>query len=157
MDIEDLDKYILEQAKIEVEYTRSWPNKLLAFYVAINFGVAGSLLTLATREKPVHVPPCGNILITLVALAFFVWTVTLLIRNHLSYLRHRNLQIKFQIDHSEEINKRKYEPPEDWFQLNEISIFKCRRLGWVFYFFTTVLVTALTIMAIWVAGGIYEP
>jgi hypothetical protein len=34
MAMDDLEKYILEQAKIEVDYTRSWPNKLLAFYVA---------------------------------------------------------------------------------------------------------------------------
>ena len=150
MEIDDLDKYVLEKAEIEVEYTRSWPNKLLAFYVAINFGVAGSLLTLAGRTSPVLVPTCWNIIITLIAVIFFIWTFSLLVKNHRSYLRHRNLQIQFQNQHSEEIKERKYEPPKDWFQVNEISISE-RWQGWCFYLFVTVIVTALTIATIWTA------
>jgi hypothetical protein len=42
----DAQKYIIEQAKIEVEHTRSWPTKVMAFYVAINFGLVGSLIAL---------------------------------------------------------------------------------------------------------------
>lgn len=49
--MEDLDKYVLEQAKIEVEHTRSWPKKILAFYVAINAGVVSALFAITSRSK----------------------------------------------------------------------------------------------------------
>src|SRR5436189_6457568 len=37
--LNDVEKHVLEQAKIEVDHTRSWPPKILAFYVAINLSL----------------------------------------------------------------------------------------------------------------------
>jgi hypothetical protein len=147
--MDELEKYILGQAETEVEYTRSWPNKLLAFYVAINFGLAGSLVALASREKnQIKISDCGALLITLGIAGFFIWTVWLLIRNHLSYLQYRNVQIQFQRDNLEKTHKEKFLLPDNWFRLNRINIFE-RGQGWLFYFFTTVLVTAISIWAVW--------
>lgn len=147
--MDDLEKYILEQAKIEVDYTRAWPNKLLAFYVAINFGLAGSLIVLAIQAKSLfQITFCWRTIITFFVTVFWFWTVSLLIRNHLSYLRYRNIQIKFQQDNFEKKQKDKFLLPKDWFKLNKIS--PCTRWrGWCFYLFTTVLVAALTIASIW--------
>lgn len=146
--MDDLEKYILGQAETEVEYTRSWPNKLLAFYVAINFGLAGSLVALASREKAIKISDCDALLITLGIAGFFVWTAYLLVRNHFSYLEYRNIQIKFQKENLEKTHKEKFLLPENWFILNRRSIF-ARGQGWLFYFFTTVLVTAISIWAVW--------
>lgn len=146
--MDDLERYILEQAKIEVEYTRSWPNKLLAFYVAINFGLAGSLLALASQEDPVKISDCGALLITLGIASLLVWTVSLLVRNHLSYLQYRNIQIQFQKVNLEKTHKKKFLLPDNWFKLNKINIF-VRGQGWMFYFFTTVLVAAIAVSAVW--------
>lgn len=153
----DLEKYILEQAKIEVDYTRSWPNKLLAFYVAINFGLAGSFLAFAGRDKgPATVPVCAKVLITLGVSALFFWTVWLLIRNHLSYLDYRNIQIQFQRNYLEKTHKDKFLLPNNWFKLNERNIFE-RGQGWAYYGFTTVLVTAITIAAVWGSNYLFMP
>lgn len=146
--MDELEKYILEHAKIEVEYTRSWPNKLLAFYVAINFGLAGSLLALANQKDANKISDCGALLITLGIAGFFIWTISLLVRNHLSYLRYRNIQIQFQKDNLEKTYKEKFSLPDNWFKLNVINIFE-RCQGWMFYFFTTVFVAAITVFAVW--------
>ena len=149
MAMDDLEKYILEQAKIEVDYTRSWPNKLLAFYVAINFGLAGAFLAFASRDKgPATVPDCAKLLITLGVVVLFIWTIWLLRRNHLSYLDYRNIQIQFQLNHLEKTHKEKFLLPNSWFRLNERNIFE-RGQGWGYYGFTTILVTAITIAAVW--------
>ncbi len=147
--MDDLEKYIFEQVKIEVDYTRSWPNKLLAFYVAINFGLAGSFLAFSSRDKGLAaVPDSAKLLIILGVAVLFFWTIWLLIRNHLSYIDYRNIQIQFQIDHLEKTHKEKFLLPKIWFRLNDRNIF-ARGQGWGYYGFITVLVTAITIATVW--------
>jgi len=145
----ELENYILEQANIEVEYTRSWPNQLLAFYVAINFGVSGAFLAFANGgSSAVSVPDCMKLLLTIGVAVMFIWTIWLLIKNHLSYLDYRNVQIKFQRKHLEGTHKAEYLLPESWFRLNDRNVIE-RGLGWGFYGFTVVLVTAITIATVW--------
>jgi hypothetical protein len=155
--MDDLEKYILEQANIEVEYTRSWPNKLLAFYVAINFGLAGSFLAFASRDKgPATVPVCAKTLITIGIAILFFWTMWLLIKNHLSYLDYRNVQIKFQKKHLEKAHKDEFLLPKNWFELNVRNIF-VRGQGWGYYGFITVLVTAITMAVVWGSSYLFTP
>lgn len=145
MSDDDLEKYLLEQAKIEVEHTRSWPAKIMAFYVTINLGTLASLVT-ATHNK-VPVSECARLIVTVLITALFIWAWMLLMRNHRSYLVHRNVQIRYQ--------KRKFENhedaallPQDWFIPNRISVFT-RWHGWGFYFFIMILVTGLALSGIW--------
>ena len=145
MSEEDLEKYLLEQAKIEVEHTRSWPAKIMAFYITINLGMLVSFVT-ATHNK-VSVSECARLIVTVLITALFFWASKLLMRNHLSYLKHRNIQIRYQkrnfANHEDESLL-----PQDWFIPNEVSVFT-RWHGWGFYFFIMVLVTGLAVSNIW--------
>jgi hypothetical protein len=139
----ELEKYILEQAKTEVEHTRSWPAKIMAFYVAINFGILASVAIHQTELS------CWwKTVISIIMVALFVWSVFLLTRNHRSYLVHRNIQIQYQINHRAELPEG-YSFPEDWFRLNKVSIFT-RLHGWGFYCFIMFLVIGLTLSRIWI-------
>ena len=82
--MEDLEKYVLEQAKTEVEHTRSWPTKILAFYVAINAGVVTALFAITGRStNPLSVPCWVKTIITVAILVLLAWAYYLLQKNHL--------------------------------------------------------------------------
>ncbi|RJR41466.1 MAG: hypothetical protein C4567_09150 [Deltaproteobacteria bacterium] len=140
----ELQKYILDQAKTEVDHTRSWPPKILAFYVTIHFGIVGAHLALTGRTPPINAPFCAKLFITLFVVGLFLWAALVLGKNHLSYLRHRNIQIHFQI---ENLKKYKDTLPKNWFIINEISLFV--RKGWWFYLYLMFLVTILTMGGVW--------
>ena len=130
----DGQKYIIEQAKIEVEHNRSWPTKVMAFYAVVNFVLIGPLI--ARQEFAL---PCG----AKVILTLFVYTLSCLVvytltRNHLNYLTYRNLQINFQKEHLQDL-KKKYELPDDWFESNEVRLLR-RFHGWGLYFYLVIMV-----------------
>ncbi len=148
--MDDLDKYVLEQAKIEVEHTRSWPTKILAFYVAIIAGIVTAVFSITSRaQSPLYVPWCIKVLLTVAIAVLLLWAFVLLQKNHRSYLRYRNMQIRFQKSNQEELQKR-FTPPPEWFLENEVSL-ETRGLGWAFYFYLIVLVTALGLTGIWIS------
>jgi hypothetical protein len=148
--IDDLDKYILEQVKIEVEHTRSWPTKILAFYVAVTAGVVTGLLSIGTRQTcPISPSSYVKMLIIVAIIGLSGWVIALLRKNHLSYLRHRNIQVLFQKSNQEELQKRATIPAE-WFTENEVR-FETRWLGWGFYCYLVILITVLSIAGIWIS------
>jgi high-affinity Fe2+/Pb2+ permease len=148
--VDDLDKYVLEQAKVEVEHTRSWPTKILAFYIAINAGVVTALFSLTGRTANVlFVPKWAKVLLTIAVLGLLVWALLLLVKNHKSYLQHRNLQIQFQKANTE-VLKERYSVPSPWLSPNEVNL-STRWLGWSFYFYLLVVVAALGVTGIWVS------
>lgn len=148
--MEDLDKYVLEQAKIEVEHTRSWPTKILAFYVAINAGVVSALFAVTSRSgNPLLVPSWVKTVVTLAVVGLLLWAFALLRKNHKSYLRHRNVQVRFQQANKEEIQKR-FIVPAEWFLDNDISP-ATRWQGWSFYFYIMILVTAFGLAGVWIS------
>lgn len=148
--MDDLDKYVLEQAKIEVEHTRSWPAKILAFYVAINAGVVTALFSITTRTtNPLYVPCCIKTLITVAIVFLLLWVFGLLYKNHKSYLRHRNIQVTFQKANQAELQSR-FSFPEDWFKDNDVALVT-KWQGWGFYFYLIVLVTISGIAGVWVS------
>jgi hypothetical protein len=148
--MDDLDKYVLEQAKTEVEHTRSWPTKILAFYIALNAGVVTTLLTLSGRTtNPVYVPTFAKLLLSVAVLGLLIWAWLLLVKNHRSYLQHRNLQIKFQMDNAATL-KEKYPIPTQWLSLQEVNL-STRWLGWSFYLYLLIVVAILGLTGIWVS------
>lgn len=147
--MDDLDKYVLEQAKIEVEHTRSWPTKVLAFYVAINAAVVTGLFSLASRvPSAITLSSTEKVRLTVVLVVLAVWSCYLLVKNHYSYLAHRNIQIKYQKANREDLEKRGYPLPRDWFIENELSL-RTRLQGWGFYAFLVACVAALGILGVW--------
>lgn len=135
-----LENYILEQAKIEVEHTRSWPTKVMAFYVAINFGLIGSLLTIK-RELPEHTVDSRIMVFFFICYVVLAgWVVFLLIKNHQNYLRYRNIQVAFQKIYLEKNYKELYGLPDIWFEKNKISITH-RFWGWGFYLYIVFMIT----------------
>lgn len=141
-----VQNYILEQAKIEVENTRTWPTKVMGFYVAINFGLVASLIALQKDVSSFTLPCWSKVLLALLIFSLSIWVGVILGRNHLNYLKYRNLQINFQILHLKSL-KEKYGLPEEWFKVNEVSLF-WRFLGWGFYLYIVIMITLLVWAAI---------
>jgi hypothetical protein len=148
--VDDLEKYVLEQAKTEVEHTRSWPTKILAFYVAINAGIVTTLFAITGRSvNPLSVPCWAKAVITVAILFLLAWAFYLLQKNHRSYLQYRKLQVQFQQANKVEIEKRFTVPPE-WFRDIEVRL-GTRWQGWSFYFYLVVLVAAFGIAGVWIS------
>lgn len=146
--MDDLEKYVLEQAKIEVEHTRSWPTKILAFYVAINAGIVSAVFSLANRTPPVTVSASVKLLLSGAMLAVLIWAIFLLTKNHKNYLCNRNLQVHFQNANADALEA-KFPVPPEWRKLYEVSI-RTRWSGWGFYAFLLCLVAILTIAGLYV-------
>ena len=53
----DAAKYIVEQLKAEIEHNRSWPTKIMAFYVTICFGLATAIVSLKGRSEKIDYSP----------------------------------------------------------------------------------------------------
>ncbi len=147
MTMNDLDKYVLEQAKIEVEHTRSWPTKILAFYVAINAGLVTTLFALAARSSPLIAPCWVKTIITVAILCLLAWVFYLLLKNHRTYLAHRKLQVQFQKANKAEIEKQ-FTPPSEWFADIDVRL-GTRWQGWSFYLYLVVLVSVFSIAGVW--------
>jgi|GEM_PF-3343504 len=146
----DLEKYVLEQAKIEVEHTRSWPTKILAFYVAINAGLVTTLFALAGRASNPLTTPCWvKTIITVSVLCLLAWAFYLLQKNHRTYLAHRKLQVQFQQANKAEIEKQ-FAPPPEWFADVDVRL-GTRWQGWSFYFYLVLLVSTFSIVGVWVS------
>lgn len=147
MEEPDIQKYILDQANIEVEHNRSWPTKIMAFYVAINFGLVGALIALKSNSSSFSLPCVAKTIITILFLILASWVMRILLNNHKNYLTYRNLQIfnqkKFLADRKEEFGL-----PEDWFRPNEVRA-STRFFGWGFYGYMVVVITALVIVGMW--------
>jgi hypothetical protein len=144
--MDDLDNYALEQAKVEVDQTRSWPTKILAFYSAINAVLVAAYVA-ASGAHPLLLSTGIRVTITVVISVLLIWAVALLIRNHLSYLRYRNMQIRFQRANEDELKKR-FPVPDDWFKENQVCI-TTRWQGWSFYAYLALLVTAAALLGVW--------
>ncbi|WP_370306251.1 hypothetical protein [Sinimarinibacterium flocculans] len=144
----DVEKYVLEQAKIEVEHTRSWPTKILAFYVAINAGLVTTLFALAGRTSNLVTVPCWvKTVITMAVLCLLAWAFYLLQKNHRTYLAHRKLQVQFQQVNRSDIEKQ-LTPPQEWFADIDVRL-GTRWQGWSFYFYLVVLVSTFSIVGVW--------
>jgi len=145
--VSEIEKHVLDQAKIEIEHTRSWPTKILAFYVAIIAGVLTTVISLSSRTPPVVLSGGAKLLLAFAILCMAVWVLFLLGKNHRSYLRHRNLQVQFQVAHAAEL-KEHFETPPEWLVPYKVSL-TTRWSGWGFFAFLVCLVAALGVTSVW--------
>jgi hypothetical protein len=144
--MDDFEKYILEQAKSEVEQNRSWPTKILAFYVAINFALVSGLFSSSSPT----LSDCWRWLLILLVVVMSIWVIALFRKNHLNYLRYRNVQVTFQVSNAEALKEKKLSLPDEWFAPYVVSSFT-RFIGWGFYAFLVVFIMFLSIAGIWVS------
>ena len=146
--MDDLDKYVLEQAKTEVEHTRSWPTKVLAFLIAINAGVVTTLFTFSSRAvRPLVASTCVKALLSATLVVLAVWAISLVVKNHRSYLQHRSIQVQFQLAQAKSI-KARYSVPDSW--LSEVKVkLSTRWQGWAFYAFLVAFIAALGLAGVW--------
>ena len=143
----DIQKYILDQANIEIEHNRSWPTKVMAFYVAINFGLIGVLIALKNNSSSFALPCIAKTIITILFLILASWVLRVLWNNHKNYLTYRNLQIFNQKKFKD--RKEEFGLPEDWFRPIEVRA-STRFLGWGLYVYIVAVTTALVIVGMWV-------
>ena len=139
--MDEIDKYVLEQAKIEIDHTRSWPTKILAFFLAINVAI----VTAVRFEEGTSCPI--KLIISAAILLLLYWAFYLLMKNHLSYLRYRRMQVQFQKAHRKEMEV-KFSVPDEWFEDIEVCL-GTRWQGWAFYFFLVILVTLFGLAGTW--------
>lgn len=146
----EIDKYVLEHARIEIEHTRSWPTKIFAFYLAINVGVY-TVLSAVSGARGASESLTTIVCFKKMAVYFLsltaIYVVYLLCKNHISYLRMRNIQIRHQLRNRDLIASR-FEAPEDWFKEIEVCI-TSRPVGWFFYAFLTIGLAVFTSVAIY--------
>ena len=147
MEDSEIEKYILDQTNIEVEHNRAWPTKVMAFYVAINFGLIGSLMALTKSEysNPLSCYTKSVVTLLIMGLGFLVWKT--LKKNHINYLKYRNIQIRFQTKFIGKENE-KFNLPDEWFNELEVSD-RTRCVGWEFYAWIVFLVTIFVVVGIW--------
>ena len=136
------ERYILEQAKIEIDHTRSWPTKALAFYVTTNFGLVGSLIGLRKTAHSLDLQCWVKVALILLICTLSAWAVAMLVRNHHNYLIYRNLQIRFQVLHSQEL-RNGYQLPPEWFEPNDVRPLS-RFIGWGVYLCIVVIIWLLS-------------
>jgi hypothetical protein len=147
MEESDIQNYILDQANIEIEHNRSWPTKVMAFYIALNFGLAGVLITLKNNCCSFTLPCIWKTVITIAFLILASWVVRVLWKNHKNYLTYRNIQIFNQNNFLKE-RKEEFELPEDWFRSLEVCA-STRFLGWGLYVYIVVMTTTLVLVGMW--------
>jgi hypothetical protein len=146
MDDSDIQKLVLAQATTEVEHNRSWPTRIMAFYIAINFGIATALIAL--RSDICSLESCvAKPVITIAVIILAAWTLKILWSNHRNYLKYRNLQI-FNQKKFLETRKDEFGIPDDWFMPLENRASN-RFFGWGFYAYIVVMTTALLIVGMW--------
>jgi 4-amino-4-deoxy-L-arabinose transferase-like glycosyltransferase len=143
----DEEKYVLDQAAKEVEHCRSWPTRVVAFFIAINFGVVAGLSALLNTNLRAQMPISmgGKYVLVLALLLLAVWVVGILIRNHRIYRKYRELQISVQSSVFPPA-ARDGLPPE-WFTEAESSPFDSF-WGYGLYVCMVLFVTLLTIAAV---------
>jgi len=147
MDESDIYKYVLSQAALEVEYNRSWPTKIMAFYIAINFGLMTALIALGNDFSSFPQPCVAKTVITIAFLILASWVLSVLWNNHRNYLLYRNLQIFNQKKFLEK-RKEEFGLPDDWFKSIEVRA-SSRFFGWGVYAYIVLMTTALVLAGMW--------
>jgi hypothetical protein len=106
MEETDEIKYILDQVNIEIDHIRSWPTKIMAFYVAINFGIISVIIAIQKFNPPVQLPFYLKTAITIVIIFFTLRILRTLWNLNTNYITQRNLQIDLQKKYLIKINKK---------------------------------------------------
>ena len=147
MEETDKKRYIQDQVNIEIEHIRSWPTKVMAFYVAINFGIISAVIALQKFNPPIQLSCCIKTTITIIVFVLTFWMLYILCKSNKNYIIHRELQIDLQEKLFNEDERAKYNLPSFWFVKKK----RCSLLrypGWLFYVCFVIIVTILMVIGI---------
>ena len=151
MEKPDEIKYILDQVNIEIDHIRSWPTKVMAFYVAINFGIISVIIALQKFSTPVQIPFYIKTAIAIVIVIFTLRILRTLWNLNTNYIIQRNLQIDLQKKIFNKDKQEEYNLPSFWFKKKEgCSCIKYP--GWLIYVYFLILILFLMIIGIFTIG-----
>ena len=141
-------KIMYDQIYDELNRSRDWPIKIMAFASAAYFGLF-SLIKLDPHSVKIN---CGiKFLISFLLLGLLAWTIVVINKQHKNYLRYRNVQIELQ--KIMDIYTWKNEGNEifdigNFGKIRHISLSE-GWLGWGFYAGYLFIIFLITLMLIW--------
>lgn len=151
MEKPDEIKYILDQVNIEIDHIRAWPTKIMAFYVAINFGIISVIIALQKFDTPVLLPFYIKTAIAIVIVFITLRILRTLWNLNTNYIIQRNLQIDLQNKIFNKDKQKEYNLPSFWFKKKEgCSCIKYP--GWLIYVYFLILILCLMIIGIFTIG-----
>ena len=151
MEESDKLRYIQCQVNFEIEYIRSWPTKVMAFYVAINFGIISAVIALQKFNPPAQLHWGMKVVLTIIVVILASWMLRILCKSNNNYIDNRNLQIDLQKKLFNEAERKEYKLPKSWFKKREGR--NCRKYpGWLFYVFVLIIVAGLVVTGIFNIG-----
>ena len=143
----DLEKFMYEKIYDELNRSRDWPIKVMAFASALFITLIGII---KIDKQAVHLDCETKWIISIILLVFAFFTCGVIIRQHLNYVDYRNIQKGIQKEWKiNEING----IPKKWidFDEKEITILKGLKIGvwgWSFYAFYILAIAGITIYLI---------
>ncbi len=147
----DIQKYINDQANIEVENSRTWPTKVMVFYVAINFGIIGGVIAMKNLNPSFLIPCWVKFIVTFLIVILAIWVLRILKKTHINYLIYRNMQIDLQTKLFKD-KQEEYNLPDYWFKKHKVSVLE-RWHGTGLYAYIVLLVTVLVVAGIFTIGS----
>ncbi len=151
MEEADKQRYIQYQINFEIEHIRSWPTKVMAFYVAINFGIISAVIALQKFNPPVQLPCSTKVILTIIVVILASGMLYILCKSYGDYIINRNLQIDLQKKLFNKVERKEYNLPDFWFEKKKGC--SCLKYpGWLFYVFVLIVVAGLVVTGIFKIG-----
>lgn len=130
----------------ELNRCRDWPVKVLAFASALYAGLIG-FVTLKSENQNVLVSLKIGLSVVVIWFSFYI--ITILKKQHLEYLKYRNIQIRLQkkLDiHAWTVNNEKIFTAYE----KELPVkTTTNALGWKFYRLYVITITSFAIVSLW--------
>ena len=124
-------RFMYDKVYDELNRCRDWPLKILGFTSGLFIAMLGFL-----KIFTVKVFYCEKVFLILGISAFFIYCIAIIVKQHLEYLRYRNIQIRIQKEMG--IKEWKIDDeriiPREWDNELKESIWTNFQ-GWMFYAF----------------------
>jgi len=140
------EKFMYEKVYDELNRSRDWPFKIMAFASAIYLALIGLM---QIDEVKFEFTCLIKAIIVFIITVFSFWTICIIVRQHLNYIDYRNIQKKLQIKmkiFEWKIDESKIFP-DHWKKEFEQSIFTGFQ-GWGFYAFYIIALYAISVILI---------
>lgn len=143
----DLEKFMYEKVYDELNRSRDWPIKIMAFASALFITLIG---VLKIDNTSVQLNCETKLIISIILLVFALFTCGIIIRQHLNYVDYRNIQKGIQKEWKiDEING----IPLKWiaYEAKKISFWRGLKngvWGWSFYAIYILAIACITICLI---------
>lgn len=140
----DKEKFIYDKVLDELNRSRDWPIKVMTFSTAIYLALIG-----LTQIDNISLSPTGIKVIIMFLFMFWILTIWIIRRQHLNYLKYRNIQIRLQKKMG--IYKMQNDSvdifPEEWQKEKAVKVTTGFQ-GMFFYalYITTVFVISVTLL-----------